>query len=55
METFAKRTFPRRRGGYGRPVEPFLKFAKVVLDNTATINEGNIEANKTKIEVLSNK
>ena len=34
---------------------PFLKLEKVVFDNTSTINEGKIEANKTKIEVLSNK
>ena len=34
---------------------PFLKLEKVVFDNTSTINEGKIEANKTKIEVLSTK
>ena len=34
---------------------PYLKLEKVVFDNTSIINEGKIEANKTKIEVLSNK
>ena len=34
---------------------PFLKLEKVVFDNTSTINEGKIEANKTKIEGLSKK
>ena len=34
---------------------PYLKLEKVVFDNTSIINEGKIEANKSKIEVLSNK
>ena len=34
---------------------PFLKLEKVVFDNTSIINEGKIEANKEKIEVLSTK
>ena len=34
---------------------PYLKLEKVVFDNTSIINEGKIEANKTKIEVLSTK
>ena len=29
---------------------PFLKLEKVVFDNTSSINEENIRANKTKIE-----
>jgi hypothetical protein len=34
---------------------PYLKLEKVVFDNTSIINEGKIEANKEKIEVLSTK
>ena len=34
---------------------PYLKLEKVVFDNTSIINEGKIEANKSKIEDLSNK
>ena len=34
---------------------PYLKLEKVVFDNTSIINEGKIEANKSKIEVLSKK
>ena len=34
---------------------PYLKLEKVVFDNTSIINEGKIEANKSKIEDLSKK
>ena len=34
---------------------PYLKLEKVVFDNTSIINEGKIEANKSKIDVLSKK